>query len=364
MEADFKTRFVALMACVSSSLGVAHAAPSSAQAPKVAASAAASPAPARAHQAHLQPFIYPDGAISILPIAAGASGTVGQGDSKQPKVDPYFANQALITALQGGLDVQRETVNWLRWLLPRQRSDGSFDRYCRQGAQWRACARADADDSTAATTIQLIALSKAKLPADVRAQAEKASQKANLLLQRLRLPTGTYKTHVDATAPVVEYLMDNAEVYAAFRDSGQTQRAAELKAAIEKRFRTGPDTWEPAYPLYAKFAFYPHALAYTYRWHNGLVDASKLTAEAANWMAIYGKTWLARSADPFPWGLTAWGMHKGAPIGARCWRAHAAAVKLSNRWTVLDQAADDALAAAGIQPQIVPSVCPMEGEAG
>ena len=306
----------------------------------------------RVHKAYLQPFIYPDGAISTLPI--------GKGDANRPKVDPYFANQALITEIQGGLDVTIETVNWLRWLLPRQRSDGSFDRYCLNDKKWMNCARADADDSTAATTIQLIALSKSKLPAELRIQAEKASQKASVLLQRLRLPTGTYKAHVDPSAPVVEYLMDNAEVYAALKESGQARLAAELKTAIENRFKTGVDTWEPAYPLYSEFAFYPHALAYTYRWHNGLVDSAKLTAEAANWMAIYGQSWLARSADIYPWGITAWGMHKGAPIGARCWRAHVAHIKLTEKWTVLDQAADDALAAAGIQPEIVPSVCPLQ----
>ncbi len=327
----------------------AHAMAATALAAPTAAAAPAAISPARAH---LQDFIYPDGAISTLPI--------GKGDPSRPQVDPYFANQALITEIQGGVNVTHEVINWLRWLLPRQRTDGGFDRYCLKGKVWQSCAKADADDSTAATTIQLIALSKAKLPGDLRAQAETASQKANRMLQRLRLPTGTYKTHIDPAAPVVEYLMDNAEVYAAFKDSGQHQLAAELKKAIEQRFKVGADTWEPAYPLYAKFAFYPHALAYTYRWHNGLVDASKLTAEAANWMAIYGKTWLARKADPYPWGITAWGMHQGAPIGARCWRAHVASIKRTEKWTVLDQAADDALAAAGLQPEVVPSVCPLQ----
>ena len=310
----------------------------------------ASGAPQAATRVNLQPFMYPDGAISTLPI--------GKGDPSRPQVDPYFVNQALITAIKGGVDVSKETANWLRWLLPHQRSDGGFDRYCPEGGRWVMCAKADADDSTAATTIQLIALSRTKLPADLRAQADAASQKANVLLQRLRLPVGTYKAHVDPSAPMVEYLMDNAEVYAAFKDSGQVKLAAELKAAIERRFRTGTDTWEPAYPLYDKFAFYPHALAYTYRWHNGLVDSNKLTAEAANWMAIYGKTWFTRSADPYPWGIIAWGLHRGAPIAARCWRAHAEPVKLTDKWTVLDQAADDALAAAGLQPEITPSVCP------
>ena len=336
--------FVATWATVS--VG-AHALAASALPVPAAASSATVPA-----RAHLQDFVYPDGAISTLPI--------GKGDPSRPQVDPYFANQALITEIQGGVDVKREVINWLRWLLPRQRSDGGFDRYCLKGKVWLSCAKADADDSTAATTIQLIALSKVQLPGDLRAQAEAASQKANYMLQRLRLPSGTYKAHIDLAAPVVEYLMDNAEVYAALKDSGQHQLAAELKKAIERRFKVGADAWEPAYPLYAKFAFYPHALAYTYRWHNGLVDTEKLTAEAANWMAIYGKTWLARHVDPYSWGITAWGMHRGAPIGARCWRAHVAPIKRTEKWTVLDQAADDALAAAGLQPGVVPSVCPLQ----
>lgn len=299
-----------------------------------------------------QAFTYSDGAISFLPIQHLS-------DATRPKIDPYFANIALIVAHEGKLDVKQQTIDWLTWLLPRQREDGSFDRYCQNAQkQWYACASADADDSTAATTIQLIALSKSYLPNHLRTQAEHAAQKAQILLQRLRLPHGTYKARVATHAPVVEYLMDNTEVYAAWRDSGQTQLANELKSAIHKRFETQTDVWEPAYPLYDKIQFYPHGLAYTYRWHNGLADPAKMPYETANWLAIYGKDWFYRRADPYPWGIIAWGMREGSPIGARCWLAHAQPLKNSAYWTVLDQAVEDALLATGLQAEFVPAVCP------
>ena len=48
-------------------------------------------APKAAARANLQPFTYPDGAISTLPI--------GKGDPSRPQVDPYFVNQALKKSL-------------------------------------------------------------------------------------------------------------------------------------------------------------------------------------------------------------------------------------------------------------------------
>ena len=60
-------------------------------------------------------------------------------------VDPYFVNKALIIALESGAGVSAEVNAWLGWLLPRQRADGGFDRYCgAQKRQWRACMPADA----------------------------------------------------------------------------------------------------------------------------------------------------------------------------------------------------------------------------
>ena len=75
--------------------------------------------------------------------------------------DPYFVNKAFIIALESGMNVRDELHAWLAWLLPRQRADGGFDRYCGARARaWHACMSADADDAMAAVTIHLIAHSK------------------------------------------------------------------------------------------------------------------------------------------------------------------------------------------------------------
>src|SRR5579864_1202713 len=71
-------------------------------------------------------------------------------------VEPYFATKALIVAQDGGLDVHKAAVAWIRWVLPRQRPDGLFRRFCRVNDEWRDCAPADADDSMLALWMQLL----------------------------------------------------------------------------------------------------------------------------------------------------------------------------------------------------------------
>ena len=92
----------------------------------------------------IERFVRNDGAITV--------------SAKGNFVDPYFANKALITAFEAGLEVTDLTRNWLAWLLPRQRADGSFNRFCEDGTKWLSCWRADADDSTLATFLQVNAL--------------------------------------------------------------------------------------------------------------------------------------------------------------------------------------------------------------
>src|SRR5215472_12143773 len=84
----------------------------------------------------------PDGALLI---------NVGQSE-----VDPYFAMKALIVADDAGLDISGSARKFMAWLLPRQQKDGRFERYCLMDGQWRACARADADDSMLALWLQLV----------------------------------------------------------------------------------------------------------------------------------------------------------------------------------------------------------------
>jgi hypothetical protein len=294
----------------------------------------------------LDRFTRADGAITVR----------AQGDF----VDPYFANKALIIGWEAGLDVSQDTQNWLTWLLPRQRRDGGFDRYCADGTAWRACKKADADDSTAATFLHLNALySQAMLnkkrmatntaPATTLRTADIASsaQKAQFLLQNLSTPRGTYRAFADKP---MEFLMDNTEVYASFVATGQRAQAAQLKQAIEKHFFTDSE-WQPANESYAKLEFYPSAIAPTYRWHTGLVAREALDQEFSEWTKKWGAAWLTRAQDEYAWGLIAWGARNAQEQHwIRCWRHQHRAPERNQGWTVLDEMVDRGLAHLGVEP--------------
>jgi hypothetical protein len=302
--------------------------------------------PLHARAVLLNRFIHADGAISV----------VEKGDF----IDPYFANKALIVAWEAGLDVHDTTHRWLIWLLPRQREDGGFDRFCADGITWIACKGADADDSTAATFIHLNALygrahlqdghTQEKKSAPIKphsAELARAVKKAEQLLQRLRTPRGTYRAFADRP---IEFLMDNTEVYASLEAAGQQKQAMQLKNAIVKHFYTHPE-WQPANESYAKFEFYPSALAPAYRWHTGLIATDALEQEFDLWTKKWGSAWLTRTHDEYAWGLIAWGA-RGVKQQhwIRCWRYQYAAPGRHHGWTILDEAIDSGLARLGVEP--------------
>jgi hypothetical protein len=296
-------------------------------------------------RALLDGFTRPDGTISV----------VAKGDF----VDPYFANKALIIAWEAGMDARERTRQWLAWLVPRQRVDGGFDRFCSQAGVWTACQRADADDSSAATFLHLSALyevaekHKNRMPSSIDGNAEPvaglkaANRRAQWLLQSLRTPRGTYRALVDQP---IEYLMDNAEVYAGLVGSGQTAQAQELKLAIQKHFYKS-STWLPANMAYDRFDFYPSALASTYRWHTGLVNAATMDREMQVWTRQWGTGWLTRLHDEFAWGLVAWSARTiKDQHWIRCWRFQQDVHNRSRGWTVIDEAVDAGLASLGVEP--------------
>lgn len=278
--------------------------------------------------------------------ADGAYTTVVGGDL----TDPYFVNKSLIIALDAGLDVRPDALGWLDWLLPRQRPDGGFDRFCgARSGQWVACMEADADDSMAATTIHLINLMRQKgwLDASHDTQAGRAERAATGLLRTLRDPAdGLYRAFADRPA---QYLMDNLEVLDALRSADESRAADELGTAIRAHFLSATAGWRPSRPDMPVASFYPHALARTFVWRSGLMSQSEAAADEANWLALYSSTWLRRDTDPFAWGLVAWDIHQLAPIQAACWRASVRLDPEAVGWTVLDAYIDAALARKGIQ---------------
>lgn len=262
--------------------------------------------------------------------------------------DPYFVNKALIIALEAGLELREEARGWLAWLLPRQRRDGGFDRFCgARSGHWVACLEADADDSMAATTIHLIQLLRRKgwIDGAQQARAQRAERRAAILLRTLRDPgDGLYHAFARTRA---QYLMDNIEVHAALRISGQDAAAAELLQAIRRHFHT-PAGWRPSRPDLPNEAFYPHALARTFLWRSGIMSRAEAAADEAAWLAQYSRTWLDRDTDPYAWGLVAWDIHELAPIEAACWRASVRVDPSTVGWTVLDAHIDAALQQRGI----------------
>ncbi|MDO5086595.1 MAG: hypothetical protein Q4D74_03165 [Comamonadaceae bacterium] len=292
--------------------------------------------PAKAESALPSAFRTPDGSYTIM-----AGGDV---------TDPYFVNKALIIALESGLDMRAELNAWLAWLLPRQRADGGFDRYCgaRKGA-WRACMPADADDSMAATTIHLVALAQRKklLAAKHVKPAQTASRQARKLLDTLRDPaSGLYRVFADRP---VYYLMDNAEVYEALAAVGDKPAAEALVKAIRSGFYKG-GRWLPALPGYEKESFYPHVLAHSYLWQGAIADKASAASDMAGWLAHHSRAWLSRSDDRFAWGLVAWNIAKLAPAEAACWRHSVNPLPKDVGWTVLDAFIDQALERRGIKP--------------
>ncbi|GAB2479296.1 hypothetical protein GCM10027082_32790 [Comamonas humi] len=274
------------------------------------------------------------------------------------QVDPYFVNKGFIIAMQAGAPLQAEFLLWLRWLLPRQRSDGGFDRYCRrEGQGWNSCMKADADDSMAATTMQMLtlALQKRWVPDEQRAATRRAIDRASgLLASLLNTRTQIYRVFADAE---VYYLMDNAEVYEGLRAVGAAASANQLAAAIRRQFLNGTQ-WKPAIPEYTAPQFYPHTLASTYLWSTSVLPREESAAMAAQWLAQHGNTWLSRSGDRFAWGLVAWQIHRDAPLQAACWRASLRPFDPAIGWTVLDALVDQSLASRHISRQCALAAMP------
>ena len=263
-------------------------------------------------------------------------------------VDPYFVNKGFIVALQANAPLRGEFAQWIQWLLPRQRKDGGFDRYCLDSKkQWHSCMKADADDSMASTTMQMLALAAEKnwIPAEQAPAARKASSNARKLLNSLLNPsTQLYKVFANTE---LYYLMDNAEVYEGLRAVGASTAANKLAAAMRSQFYTGT-SWKPAIPEYTETRFYPHTLAHAYLWGNSILPANESAAAMAQWLAIHSATWLNRTGDQYAWGLVAWELRVFAPAQAACWRASLRPFSESIGWTLLDAFVDRSLQELGV----------------
>jgi hypothetical protein len=300
-------------------------------------------------------FQQPDGAVTLNP----------GGDY----VEPYFATKALIVAQDGGLDIRQSAAAWIKWALPRQRSNGMFRRFCRSNQEWRDCAPADADDSMEALWMQLLyrMAPSTGMPAEWRHSLALCARQLDKLRNR-RL--GLY--HISQLNHVALF-MDNVEIYAALKDVAQAQqrlhdpaapatdaRAQQLASAIQRvfwdrraqRFRPSMQKSAPA--------FYPDVVAQVYPW---LADVSGPGQDAhqawQQWKRSFGAGWIERRYDSHPWGLVAMAADKlGDAPTAACWTSQSDALRGSGSWNVLEEAAWQALRARFPQPQLLdPKAC-------
>ena len=268
-------------------------------------------------------------------------------------VDPYFAIKSLLLAHHAGLDIQHAAYAWIEWLMPRQRSNGLFDRFCpADGSEWRDCENADSDDALLAMWMELLYVMAPSngLPRDWHSSIAKSS----LQLERLRdKRTGIYR--ISASNPA-GLLMDNIEIYAALSTISREQqrlgahshsrlsykKAVKLRHRIIQVFHTKANTpFLVSTQTAQDEQFYPHAVAQIYPWlHHMPTNSLNARADFNAWLHKYRKGWLSFENDDYPWGLVALtAVEFGDQQTAQCWANRARTLRNGERWNVLEEAA-------------------------
>ena len=282
--------------------------------------------------------------------ASGAITVLHGGNS----ADPYFAMQALMLAHENGMDVSAPAEKFVNWLVPAQKPDGTFDRFCR-GAdkKWVSCKTADADDSLLALWMKLLETMPAQLAKNPVWNKSYEISKASLahLYQPSR---GIY-----VVSPVVLHglFMDNLEVWSRMVHLKQPQQRAEsdkLARAIHDTF------WDPVNKRFLvstqleqraqKPAFYPDHVAQIFPL---MFDFPLLPVNARpyyrDWMAAHRAEWLKQGEADYPWGLLAvLALRQNDKLSAGCWLRQATPLRHSARWAVSDEAAYQILLSRGV----------------
>lgn len=263
-------------------------------------------------------------------------------------VDPYFALQALLLARDFGFDVEPPARRWIAWLLPRQKPDATFDRFCRRGPVWGPCKTADADDASLALWMKLLESFPGTLKRDTAWRASLRASKESL--GRLRDPArGVY-----LVSPVYQHALfiDNLEV--AWRLPPRSAQARELSRQIHAVFWEGvPGRFRvTTQPHERTGAFYPETVAQIFPL---LTRFESLPASRgryyAQWMREHRGDWLAQGKTDFAWGLiAAVALREGDPASAACWLREALPLRGGPHWIVTDEVASQVLAEAGVRP--------------
>lgn len=290
-----------------------------------------------------------DGAISVL--------------HKGESADPYFALQALLLAHDNGMDVSAVAEKFVAWLLPKQKPDGTFDRFCRTAdTPWTACKVADADDALLALWMRLLQTMPTKL--NQNQLWMKSYLTSQVSLERLYQPSrGIYMV-----SPVYLHglFMDNLEVWSFkshLKQPGQQAEAAKLAKAIQQTF------WNPVDQRFLvstqleqrseKTAFYPDHVAQVFPL---LVDFPRGAGDSRSfyraWMSAHRAEWLMQSKKDYPWGLIAvLALRQNDKSSVQCWLREAAANRHLDRWAVTDETAYQIVMGRGLTPAAASVSC-------
>ena len=281
--------------------------------------------------------------------STGAITILNGGDT----TDPYFAMQALLLAHDNGLDVSVPAEKFVNWLLPYQKPDGTFDRFCRgTDKNWASCKTADADDSLLAIWMRLLEAMPVKLAKNpVWMKSFQVSKNA---LDHLFQPSrGIYMV-----SPVYLHglFMDNLEVWSLkahlkTAGPGEMDRLARaihdtFWSSANKRFLVSTQLEQQS----QKPLFYPDHVAQIFPL---LVDFPLLPQDARqyyqNWMRAHRADWLGQGQKDYPWGLLAvLALSHDDKSSARCWLRETSRLRHSSRWAVTDEVAYQILASKGI----------------
>ena len=285
---------------------------------------------------------------------AGAITVLHGGDSS----DPYFAMQALLLAHDGGMDISAVAEKFADWLVPRQKPDGTFDRFCRGADKvFVSCKTADADDSLLAMWMKLLDTMPDKLGKNAVWQKSYAIAKTSL--DHLYQPSrGVYMV-----SPVYLHglFMDNLEVWslkAHLKKPGASGEADKLAQAIRATF------WDPVNKRFLvstqleqrseKPVFYPDHVAQVFPLLLNFPVFSDAPFVAKvyykNWMMAHRADWLQQSDADYPWGVLAvLAERQNDRESAGCWLRKVSAMRHSSRWAVTDEVSYQLLAAKGVK---------------
>jgi hypothetical protein len=267
-------------------------------------------------------------------------------------VEPYFATKALLVAGDAGLNIHDAAVKWIAWMLPRQREDGRIDRWCKKGNEWQRCGDADADDSMLAMWAELLYRTSGDDGPSVewKQSADKALEYENGLRNRWGVYYVSHKNHTPL-------LMDNVEVYSAFKDIGKQvsrwdlsgaalmhARSQELATAIEHVFWDAKKGQFRSSTQKNRPGFYPDAVGQIFPWLEEMPTPHDPQENWKAWKQSYGEGWLRGKYDPHPWGLVALAALKLNDVEtAHCWLQHAQLSRGGANWNILEEAAYQAV---------------------